>query len=493
MLEDKLNFSFEHSFVDNLGDLYEKCRPESVSSPSMLFFNYQLAEELNLDPLQLNSDEGLQIFSGNKVPKGSIQIAQAYAGHQFGHYNPIMGDGRAILLGEVIDANKRRRDIQLKGSGQTPFSRRGDGKSALGPVLREYLISESMHALGIPTSRSLAAVKTGENVLREDIMPGGILTRVAASHIRIGTFEFASKLQDKNAIKKLADYSINRHFPETADVENPYLAFFAAVCNEQASLVAKWMSIGFVHGVMNTDNMTISGETIDYGPCAFMDIYNPSTVFSSIDVNGRYAYGNQPGILTWNLTRLAEALLPLINENKDESIRLLTEVLQLIKPVYTNYWLNIMRSKIGLSKEEQNDIELIISFLEIMEEEKVDFTIAFRLLAKSLVGDSKSIKKLFNNSRRLDGWMMVWHERLSQEGIDDEKIAFSMNKINPVYIPRNHKVEEALKAAVSDNNLEPFTILYSILQSPYDEVNGLESFTRPPSESDIPYRTFCGT
>ena len=324
MLEDKLNFSFEHSFVDNLGDLYEKCRPESVSSPSMLFFNYQLAEELNLDPLQLNSDEGLQIFSGNKVPKGSIQIAQAYAGHQFGHYNPNMGDGRAILLGEVIDANKRRRDIQLKGSGQTPFSRRGDGKSALGPVLREYLISESMHALGIPTSRSLAAVKTGENVLREDIMPGGILTRVAASHIRIGTFEFASKLQDKNAIKKLADYSINRHFPETADVENPYLAFFAAVCNEQASLVAKWMSIGFVHGVMNTDNMTISGETIDYGPCAFMDIYNPSTVFSSIDVNGRYAYGNQPGILTWNLTRLAEALLPLINENKDESIRLLT-------------------------------------------------------------------------------------------------------------------------------------------------------------------------
>ena len=238
---------------------------------------------------------------------------------------------------------------------------------------------------------------------------------------------------------------------------------------------------------------TISGETIDYGPCAFIDIYNPSTVFSSIDVNGRYAYGNQPGILTWNLTRLAEALLPLINENKDESIRLLTEVLQLIKPVYTNYWLNIMRSKIGLSKEEQNDIELIISFLEIMEEEKVDFTIAFRLLAKSLIGDSKSIKKLFNNSRRLDGWMMAWQERLSLEGIDDEKIAFSMNKINPIYIPRNHKVEEALKAAVSNNNLEPFTNLYSILQSPYDEVNGLESFTRPPSESDIPYRTFCGT
>ena len=493
MSEDKLNFSFEHSFVDNLGGLYEKCRPESVSSPSMLFFNYQLAEELNLNPLHLDSDEGLQFFSGNKTPIGSIQIAQAYAGHQFGHYNPKMGDGRAILLGEVIDANKHRRDIQLKGCGQTPFSRRGDGKSALGPVLREYLISESMHALGIPTSRSLAAVKTGENVLREDILPGGILTRVAASHIRIGTFEYASKLEDKNVIKKLADYSINRHFPETADVENPYLAFFAAVCNEQASLVAKWMSIGFVHGVMNTDNMTISGETIDYGPCAFMDIYNPSTVFSSIDANGRYAYGNQPGILTWNLTRLAEALLPLINKNKDESIKLLTEVLQLIKPVYTNYWLSIMRSKIGLSKEEQNDVELIIGFLEIMEEEKVDFTITFRLLAKSLIGDSKSIKKLFNNSRRFDGWMMTWQERLSQEGIDYEKIAFSMNKVNPIYIPRNHKVEEALKAAVSDDNIEPFTNLYSILQNPYDEVFGLESFSGPPPESDIPYRTFCGT
>ena len=493
MSEDKLNFSFEHSFVDNLGGLYEKCRPESVSSPSMLFFNYQLAEELNLNPLHLDSDEGLQFFSGNKTPIGSIQIAQAYAGHQFGHYNPKMGDGRAILLGEVIDANKHRRDIQLKGCGQTPFSRRGDGKSALGPVLREYLISESMHALGIPTSRSLAAVKTGENVLREDILPGGILTRVAASHIRIGTFEYASKLEDKNVIKKLADYSINRHFPETADVENPYLAFFAAVCNEQASLVASWMTVGFIHGVINTDNMAISGETIDYGPCAFMDAYDPATVFSSIDVNGRYAYGNQPAILTWNLTRLAETLIPLVNKDKDESIKLLTEVLQLIKPVYTNYWLSLMRSKIGLSKEEQNDIELITNLLEIMEEEKADFTNSFRLLSKALIGDTQSIRKLFNNSRRFDGWIMIWQERISQEGVAEEKIASSMDKVNPMYIPRNHKVEEALEASVFDNDMKPFNKLYSVLQNPYNEIIGLESFAKPAPESNIPYKTFCGT
>jgi uncharacterized protein YdiU (UPF0061 family) len=400
---------------------------------------------MNLHYLIENSSECLDILSGNKIIKNSRPIALAYSGHQFGHFNSNLGDGRALLLGETLDQQGNLKDIQLKGSGRTPFSRRGDGKSALGPVLREYLISESMHILGIPTTRSLAAINTGEKVHRDEETYGGIMTRVASSHIRIGSFEYAYKNKDISVVKDLADYSISRHYPDTARLDNPYLAFFAAVCNEQASLVASWMTVGFIHGVMNTDNMAISGETIDYGPCAFMDAYDPVTVFSSIDVNGRYAYGNQPAILTWNLTRLAETLIPLVNKDKDESIKLLTEVLQLIKPVYTNYWLSLMRSKIGLSKEEQNDIELITNLLEIMEEEKADFTNSFRLLSKALIGDTQSIRKLFNNSRRFDGWIMVWQERISQEGVAEEKIASSMDKVNPMYIPRNHKVEEALK------------------------------------------------
>ena len=393
--------------------MYKESNPVPALSPKMLLFNESLAKEMNLHYLIENSSECLDILSGNKIIKNSRPIALVYSGHQFGHFNSNLGDGRALLLGETLDQQGNLKDIQLKGSGRTPFSRRGDGKSALGPVLREYLISESMHILGIPTTRSLAAINTGEKVYRDEETYGGIMTRVAASHIRIGSFEYAYKNKDISVVKDLADYSISRHYPDTASLDNPYLAFFAAVCNEQASLVANWMAVGFIHGVMNTDNMAISVETIDYGPCAFMDAYDPATVFSSIDVNGRYAYGNQPSILTWNLTRLAETLIPLVNKDKDESIKLLTEVLQLIKPVYTNYWLSLMRSKIGLSKEEQNDIELITNLLEIMEEEKADFTNSFRLLSNALIGDTQSIRKLFNNSRRFDGWMMIWQERIS--------------------------------------------------------------------------------
>ena len=473
--------------------MYKESNPVPALSPKMLLFNESLAKEMNLHYLIENSSECLDILSGNKIIKNSRPIALAYSGHQFGHFNSNLGDGRALLLGETLDQQGNLKDIQLKGSGRTPFSRRGDGKSALGPVLREYLISESMHILGIPTTRSLAAINTGEKVHRDEETYGGIMTRVASSHIRIGSFEYAYKNKDISVVKDLADYSISRHYPDTASLDNPYLAFFAAVCNEQASLVANWMTVGFIHGVMNTDNIAISGETIDYGPCAFMDAYNPATVFSSIDVNSRYAYGNQPAILTWNLTRLAETLIPLVNKDKDESIKLLTEVLQLIKPVYTNYWLSLMRSKIGLSKEEQNDIELITNLLEIMEEEKADFTNSFRLLSKALIGDTQSIRKLFNNSRRFDGWMMIWQERISQEGVAEEKIATSMNKINPIYIPRNHKVEEVLKAAVNENDMKPFSSLYSILQNPYKEIIGLESFSEPAPESNIPYKTFCGT
>ena len=450
-------------------------------------------EELNLSSLTDDLEECTKIFSGKKILQGSQPIAQAYSGHQFGQFNPFLGDGRALLLGETLNTNGELRDIQLKGSGPTPFSRRGDGKSALGPVLREYLISESMHVLGIPTTRALAAIKTGENVQREQELPGGVITRVASSHIRVGSFEYAYKSKNQLLIKDLADYSINRHFPETAHVENPYLAFFAAVCNEQASLVANWMSVGFIHGVMNTDNMTISGETIDYGPCAFMDAYDPSTVFSSIDKNGRYSYENQPKILTWNLTRLAETLIPLVDKDQNEAIKLLTEVLQLIKHVYTNYWLSSMRSKIGLSKEEHNDINLISQLLNLMESNKVDFTLCFRYLSKALVGDIKSIKNLFKNNIAFDNWMSLWKERISQEGISDEKIASSMNAVNPIYIPRNHKVEKALDAVVLDNNIAPFLKLHDILKSPYEEIKEFHEYEKPAKESSIRYKTFCGT
>ena len=488
-----MKLELQNTFLENLSEMCEKSYATPAPAPELLIFNNSLAEELNLSSLAKNQNKCTEIFSGREVLKDSQPVAQAYSGHQFGHFNPALGDGRALLLGESVNTNGDLRDIQLKGSGPTPFSRRGDGKSALGPVLREYLISESMNVLGIPTTRALAAIKTGENVQREQELPGGVMTRVASSHIRVGSFEYAYKSKNQSLIKDLADYSINRHFPETADVENPYLAFFAAVCNEQASLVANWMSIGFIHGVMNTDNMTISGETIDYGPCAFMDAYDPSTVFSSIDKNGRYSYGNQPKILTWNLTRLAETLIPLVHKDQNEAIKLLTEVLQLIKPVYTNYWLASMRSKIGLSKEDQDDINLISQLLNLMKTNKVDFTLCFRYLSKALVGDIKSIKNLFKNDIAFDNWMTLWKERVSQESISDEKIASSMNAVNPLYIPRNHKVEEALEASVFENNMKPFLKLHDILKNPYDEIKEFYEYEKPVKNSSVRYKTFCGT
>ena len=488
-----MKLDLQNTFLESLSEMCEKSFATPAPAPELLIFNNSLAEELNLSSLAKNQNKCTEIFSGREVLQDSQPVAQAYSGHQFGHFNPALGDGRALLLGEFVNTNGELRDIQLKGSGPTPFSRRGDGKSALGPVLREYLISESMNVLGIPTTRAVAAIKTGENVQREQELPGGVMTRVASSHIRVGSFEYAYKSKNQSLSKDLADYSINRHFPETADVENPYLAFFAAVCNEQASLVANWMSIGFIHGVMNTDNMTISGETIDYGPCAFMDVYDPSTVFSSIDENGRYSYKNQPKILTWNLTRLAETLIPLVHKDQNEAIKLLTEVLQLIKPVYTNYWLASMRSKIGLSKEDHDDINLISQLLNLMKINKVDFTLCFRYLSKALVGDIKSIKNLFKNDIAFDNWMTLWKERISQESISDEKIASSMDTVNPLYIPRNHKVEEALEAAVFDNNMKPFLKLHDILKNPYDEIKEFHEYEKPIKNSSVRYKTFCGT
>ena len=487
------NFNFDNSFARNLKGFFVSCQAEPASAPKLLQFNHALAEELGLDPIVLDSKAGLDIFSGNVTPEGSEPLAQGYAGHQFGGFASQLGDGRALLLGEVIDTLQQRRDIQLKGSGRTPFSRGGDGKAALGPVLREYLIGESMHALGVPTTRALAAVTTGDNVYREIPLPGAVLTRVAASHIRIGTFEFGAARGDVDKVRKLADYSIARHYPETAKSDNKYLAFFEAVSDSQAALVARWMEIGFIHGVMNTDNMTISGETIDYGPCAFMDTYAPGTVFSSIDAQGRYAYSNQPAILSWNLTRLAETLVRFVDTDKDRAIELLTEKTKTIQPLYETYWLTGMRAKIGLSTENSLDLELINDLLSVMEDGHADFTLVFRLLAQALRGDSNPVRQLFEEPDAFDIWERRWRNRLEQDGITAEARALLMDRINPIYIPRNHKVEEALAAAVNHDDMIPFSDLLTVLSHPFDEAPGKEAYAAPSPASDIPYRTFCGT
>jgi serine/tyrosine/threonine adenylyltransferase len=485
-------FNFDNSFARSLEGFFKLCKAEPASAPKLLQFNHALAEELGLDPVALDSEAGLAIFSGNTTPEGSEPLAQAYAGHQFGGFSPQLGDGRALLLGEVIDTQQRRRDIQLKGSGRTPFSRGGDGLAAIGPVLREYLIGEAMHALGVPTTRALAAVATGKHVYREIALPGAILTRIAASHIRVGTFQYAGARGDILKVRELTDYAIQRHYPDTADAENPYLAFFAAVADAQAVLVANWMNIGFIHGVMNTDNMTISGETIDYGPCAFMDRYSASTVFSSIDQYGRYAYAKQPEILTWNLARLAETLIPHVDTNKDRAIELLTEMIECIQPLYESYWLAGMRSKLGLSTEDILDQELINDLLKLMEAGQADFTLVFRRLSQALREDSTSVRNLFKEPEAFDAWAVRWQKRLEQEEVVAETTAQEMDRVNPIYIPRNHKVEEAL-AAATNQDMAPFTKLLDIVSHPFDEVSGNEAYAEPAPATNRPYQTFCGT
>ena len=485
-------FNFDNSFARSLEGFFKPCQAEPATAPTLLQFNHALAKELGLDPVALDSEAGLAIFSGNATPEGSEPLAQAYAGHQFGGFSPQLGDGRALLLGEVIDTQQRRRDIQLKGSGRTPFSRGGDGLAAIGPVLREYLIGEAMHALGVPTTRALAAVATGKHVYRETALPGAILTRIAASHIRVGTFQYAGARGDILKVRELADYAIQRHYPDTSDAENPYLAFFAAVADAQAALVARWMNIGFIHGVMNTDNMTISGETIDYGPCAFMDKYAASTVFSSIDQYGRYAYANQPEILTWNLARLAETLIPHVDTKKERAIELLTETIECIQPLYESYWLSGMRSKIGLTTEDILDEELINDLLKIMEAGQADFTLVFRRLSKTLQGDSDAVRNLFKEPDAFNAWVVRWQKRLEQEDIVAETTAQAMDRVNPIYIPRNHKVEESLAAAVNQD-MTPFTKLLEVVIQPFDEVAGNEAYAEPAPATNRRYQTFCGT
>ena len=515
-------FAFDNSYARALEGAYVAWKPAAAPAPKLLRLNRGLADELGLDPDALASPEGLAVLAGNTVPDGAQPIAQAYAGHQFGGFSPQLGDGRALLLGEVIDRRGERRDIAFKGSGRTPFSRGGDGKAALGPVLREYLMGEAMHALGIPTTRVLAAVATGEPVFRETVLPGALLARVAASHLRVGTFEFFAAREDGAMLRRLADYAIARHDPALADRDDRYLGLLEAVAERQAALVAQWVSVGFIHGVMNTDNMTISGETIDYGPCAFMEAYDPAAVFSSIDTQGRYAFGNQPRIARWNLARFAEALLPLLHEDGTTALALATGVIDAFPARFHAHWLRRMRAKLGIGTPPRegpapadpratDDQALIDDFLALLQAQAVDYTRAFRHLADAAGGDDRPLRSLFTDEAALSGWLARWRARL--EACDDgvgsgDEVgqcsgeadgraaarARAMRACNPLYLPRNHLVEEALAAAVEHDDLGPFERLLAAVEQPFDARADADPYAAPaPRTFTACYRTYCGT
>jgi serine/tyrosine/threonine adenylyltransferase len=485
-----VRFAFDNTYARELEGFYASWKAAQVAQPRLVKLNRALAEELGLDAVGLDSDEGARIFSGNEMPDGAAPIAQAYAGHQFGGFVPQLGDGRALLLGEVIDRNGRRRDIQLKGSGRTPFSRNGDGKAALGPVLREYLIGEAMHSLGIPTTRALAAVLTGEPVFREGALPGAVLARVAASHIRVGTFQFFAARGEQAKVRRLADYVIQRHYPELKDQTNRYLRLLECVRDRQAALVASWMHVGFIHGVMNTDNMAISGETIDYGPCAFMDHYDPATVFSSIDNHGRYAYGNQPRIAQWNLARFAETLVPLIDADEKRAIDQATDVINAFPQQYESHWLKGMRAKLGLISDDEADLNLATGFLTALLEHKVDYTLAFRHLGDAVLDHEEPLRALFTDPSVYDRWRKHWRTRLAREEISPSDRARAMRRVTPAFIPRNHRVEEALSAAVERGDYAPFDTLLKILSRPFDDQPEFAAYAEPAPEGQGHYRTF---
>ena len=486
-------FSFDNSYARELEGFYVPCTPSAVPEPRLIKLNRALAEELGTDPEALATTSGVEILAGNAIPSGAIPLAQAYAGHQFGQFSPQLGDGRALLLGEVIDRNGHRRDIALKGSGRTPFSRRGDGKCALGPALREYLIGESMAALGIPTTRTLAVVTTGEMVYRDRPLPGAVLTRVAASHLRIGTFEFFAAHRGIEAVRRLADYAIARHYPDLACLEQPYLALLDAVAARQADLIARWMGIGFIHGVMNTDNMTISGETIDYGPCAFMESYHPNTAFSSIDTNGRYAYGRQALIARWNLSRFADTLLPLFGTDETLAISAATDILNAFPNHHAASWLGAMRDKLGLDDAPGTAVEdriLAEDFLNLLQAGRIDFTEGFRALYATAGGSARDLD-LFADVPDFGAWRLRWQAR--QPGHSAERLA-AMKRANPCYIPRNHLVEEALGAAIDGGDLAPFDRLLAVLAQPFDARSEDAVYAEPaPSSVTAAYQTFCGT
>jgi uncharacterized protein YdiU (UPF0061 family) len=493
-------FRFDNSYARDLEGLYMAWKPAEARSPQLLFLNRPLAEELGLDPDALRAPEGAAVFAGNTVPEGASPLAQAYAGHQFGGFSPQLGDGRALLLGEVIDRQGQRRDIAFKGSGRTPFSRGGDGRAAVGPMLREVLIGEAMHALGIPTTRALAVAATGEEVVREQLLPGAVLTRVAASHLRVGTFQFFAARDDIEKLQRLADYAIARHDPDLAGAPDRYLALLGRVVQRQAVLIAQWMNVGFIHGVMNTDNMTISGETIDYGPCAFMEAYDPKAVFSSIDRNGRYAYGNQPLIAQWNLARLAEALLPLVVGDGDDAaaqdaVAKATEVLKTFEGLYEAALLRGQRAKLGLETDAKDDAALADDWLGLLETQQVDFTLAWRRLADAAAGDAAALQRLFSDAAPLGEWMERWQSRCTNEApVTRQARAARMRQASPCIIPRNHRVEEALQAASDRGDVAPFDSLLAALRQPFDEKPEHAGYAEPaPAAVTAGYQTFCGT
>jgi serine/tyrosine/threonine adenylyltransferase len=483
------------TYADLPDRFFARVNPTPVAEPRLLRFNQELSLELGLDCGAFDAETLAQRFSGNVIAPGLPPIAMAYAGHQFGHFVPQLGDGRAILLGEAGDRAGTRRDIQLKGSGRTPYSRGGDGRAALGPVLREYLVSEAMHALGIPATRALAAVTTGEPVFREKTLPGAILTRVAASYVRVGTFEYFAARGDVDAIRRLADYVIARHYPQVCADEQPYLALLRAVTHAQAALIAQWMQVGFIHGVMNTDNMAVSGETIDFGPCAFMDFYDPAAVFSSIDQQGRYAYGNQPHAAVWNLARLAEALLPLIDSSPERAVELASEVLATFSTRFAAASLAGLRRKLGLSTEEEGDAGLAEELLDAMQRNQADFTLTFRGLceaAESEAGDA-GVVSLFTNPQDYGQWAGRWRTRLLRETLEPRARAAAMRRVNPAFIPRNHRIEQVITAAVENQDFAPFAELSTVLSQPYQVQQGLESYADAPRPNERVLRTFCGT
>ncbi len=480
------DLTLEGHFAQDLPELGIPWQAEQPPEPHLVLLNDPLANRLGLDPESLRTSAGLGLLTGSRVPVGATPVAQAYAGHQFGGFNPSLGDGRALLLGELVDPQGRRWDLHLKGSGRTPFSRGGDGLAALGPMLREYVISEAMHALGVPTTRSLAVVSTGRAVQRDSPLPGALLTRVAQSHVRVGSFQFAARAGDLDVLRRLCDHAIARLHPTAADAPQPPLALLDAVVKAQARLLAQWMLVGFVHGVMNTDNMTISGETIDYGPCAFLDAYDPATVFSSIDHDGRYAFGNQPGVALWNLARLAEALLPLLDPDQGRAVELATASFGAFGQEYDDHWSRGMRAKLGLTDDVEDAVatSLVADWLSLLQRDRADHTASHRALAAAARGDAAGLRGQFLDLPALDRWLSAWLPHRPDSDL--------MDRTNPLYIPRNHLVEEALTAATA-GDLSPVHALLEVVTAPYDEQPGLERYTQPAPDGLGTYRTFCGT
>jgi len=494
-----MQIPFDNRYVTLGEDFYSRSSPAPVKNPGLIKFNDALARELGLSADDV-AETGAAIFSGNTLPEGAEPLAMAYAGHQFGHFNPQLGDGRALLLGEISRPDGTRYDIHLKGTGRTRFSRNGDGRSALGPVLREYLVSEAMRALDVPTTRALACVTTGEPVARERLLPGGVITRVASSFVRVGTFQYFAARDDYAAVQQLAEYVMEKCYPQLGDHERPYAAFLTAVVERQAALIAQWMQIGFIHGVMNTDNMSIAGETIDYGPCAFMDAYRHDQVFSSIDRQGRYAYSSQPSMGLWNLSRLAETLLPLLDENPQAAVNVAQEILGGYAKRYEAAWLDGMRKKCGLTAcsgaENSEDKSLLEDLLNVMADNQADFTLTYYHLSRLSDQPSEQdddLKSLFDNPGRIDAWLQQWRMRLSIETQDNEARRESMQAVNPVYIPRNHQIEAAIRAAEDEGNFSVFHALHAVLQNPYVQQEGKESYRQAPEPEEVVEYTFCGT